>query len=85
MLDFKDVPSACTDPTAPKAHDIETFDVVDAGTSLLVANPARADFNATTVIITLADIFHEYGVPQALRFDRDPRFVGMRVRLIPRA
>ena len=76
QVDFKDVTSASSPDTEKRAHQVETFDVVDAGTSILVANPARSDFNATTVIETVVDIFRDNGLPQQLRFDRDPRFVG---------
>ena len=76
QVDFKDVTTASSDPSQKKAHDIQTFDVIDAGTSMLMANPARADFNAVTVIQTLVEIFQQLGCPQKLRFDRDTRFVG---------
>ena len=76
QVDFKDVTTASTPETEKRAHQVETFDVVDAGTSILVANPARSDFNGSTVIETVVDIFQANGVPQQLRFDRDPRFVG---------
>jgi transposase InsO family protein len=75
QVDFKDVTMATTE-TAKRAHQVETCNVVDAGTSILVANPVRTDFNATTVIETVVDVFRAYGLPQRLRFDRDPRFVG---------
>lgn len=76
QVDFKDVTMARTDPEEKRAHDIQTFDVVDAGTSILIANPAHNEFNAETVIEALVDIFQEHGRPQKLRFDRDTRFVG---------
>ena len=76
QIDFKDVTTAIDAGSEKRAHQIEAFDVVDAGTSILIDNPARADFTATTVIETLVDIFHEQGMPTSLRFDRDPRFVG---------
>jgi hypothetical protein len=74
-VDFKDVTTA-TSETEKRTHQVETLDVVDAGTSLLIANPARSDFTATTVIEALVDVFASAGLPQRLRFDRDPRFVG---------
>ncbi|HMN26690.1 MAG TPA: integrase core domain-containing protein [Caldilineaceae bacterium] len=75
QVDFKDVTMATTE-TEKRAHQVETFNVVDAGTSLLVANPVRSDFTASTVIETLLAIFQAQGLPQRLRCDRDPRFVG---------
>jgi transposase InsO family protein len=76
QVDFKDVTTATTPDGEKRAHQVETLDVVDAGTSILVANPAHTAFNATTVIETVVDIFQTHGLPQCLRFDRDPRFVG---------
>lgn len=76
QVDFKDVTTASSD-TEKRRHQVETLDVVDAGTSLLIANPVRSDFTATTVIETLVDVFASQGLPQRLRFDRDPRFVGL--------
>jgi transposase InsO family protein len=76
QIDFKDVTTVIDDGSEKRAHQIKAFDVVDAGTSILIDNPARTDFNATTVIETLVDIFREQGMPTYLRFDRDPRFVG---------
>jgi transposase InsO family protein len=75
QVDFKDVTTA-TGATEKRTHQVETLDVVDAGTSLLIANPVRSDFTATTVIEALVDVFASAGLPQRLRFDRDPRFVG---------
>ena len=62
--------------TDKRMHQVETLNVVDSGTSILIANPARLDYNAETVIVELVDIFAGRGLPKRLRFDRDPRFVG---------
>ena len=75
QVDFKDVTTATSDGEK-RQHQVETLDVVDAGTSLLVANPVHSNFTATTVIETLVEVFATQGLPQRLRFDRDPRFVG---------
>ena len=75
QVDFKDVTTATSDGEK-RLHQVETLDVVDAGTSLLIANPVRSDFTATTVIDALVDVFATQGLPQRLRCDRDPRFVG---------
>lgn len=75
QVDFKDVTTATSDGEK-RQHQVETLDVVDAGTSLLVANPVRSDFQATTVMAALVEVFATQGLPQRLRFDRDPRFVG---------
>src|SRR4029453_10084857 len=85
QVDFKDVTTA-TAETEKRAHQVETFDVVDAGTSILVANPVRRDFTAATVIATMLAIFQANGLPQRLRCDPDPRFGGSaRGRDFPRA
>jgi transposase InsO family protein len=75
QVDFQDVTTATSDGEK-RQHQVETLAVVDAGTSLLVAHPVRSDFQATTVIEALVDVFATQGLPQRLRFDRDPRFVG---------
>jgi transposase InsO family protein len=75
QIDFKDVTTATGD-TEKRRHQVETLDVVDAGTSLLIANPVRTDFQAPTVIAALAEVFAQHGLPRSVRFDRDPRFVG---------
>ena len=75
QVDFKDVTTATSDGEK-RQHQVETLNVVDAGTSLLIANPVRSDFQATTVIAALVEVFATQGLPQCLRFDRDPRFVG---------
>jgi hypothetical protein len=59
-----------------KMHLVETLNVVDCGTSVLVDNQDRADFNAETVIDSFVAIFKQWGLPRQLTFDRDPRFVG---------
>jgi transposase InsO family protein len=57
-------------------HQVETLNLIDCGTSILVANPSRLDYNAETVIVDLMAIFRRKGLPKLIRFDRDPRFVG---------
>jgi hypothetical protein len=75
-IDFKDVVTVQAEATDKRMHQVETLNVVDCGTSILVANPARLDYNAETVIVELVDIFAARGLPKRVRFDRDPRFVG---------
>ena len=76
QIDFKDVTSVKPEGGDKKMHWVETLNIVDSGTSILVANPARNDFNAETALLSIVDIFERYGLPQSLRFDRDPRFVN---------
>ncbi len=75
-MDFKDVITVKSEETDKKMHQVETLNIVDSGTSILIDNPSRLDFNAETVIINLAATFQREGLPRLLTFDRDPRFVG---------
>ena len=76
QMDFKDVTTVTLNPGEKLMHLVETLDVVDTGTSILVDNQARADFNAETAVDSLAQTLQLYGCPQKITFDRDPRFVG---------
>lgn len=76
QIDFKDVTTVVTEPGGKQMHLVESLDVVDCGTSILVDNPARPDYNAETVIESLATILQQQGCPSQITFDRDPRFVG---------
>ena len=75
-MDFKDVVTVQEEATDKRMHQVETLNVIDCGTSILIANPARLDYNAEAVIVELVDIFAGRGLPKLVRFDRDPRFVG---------
>jgi transposase len=76
QMDFKDVSSVPADPERKHQHVVETLNVVDVGTSILVAAEVRPDFTEETSILTLAEIFRMNGLPRELAFDRDTRFVG---------
>lgn len=76
QMDFKDVTTVKPEPQVKKQHLVETLNIIDTGTSILIDNPARQDFNAETVIRTLAQVFVQHGCPKQLTFDRDPRFVA---------
>jgi len=75
-LDFADVITAHSDQTHKKQHQVEAFQVVDAGTSILIDTLIRDDFQAETVIASLTEVFTSAGLPQIIRFDRDPRFIA---------
>ena len=75
-MDFVDVVTVNVQPDGKRQHMVEILNIVDAGTSLLVATVARDDYSMATSIETLADIFRAEGVLPYLRLDRDPRFVG---------
>ena len=75
-IDFKDV-TTIKEPLKGKVmHQIETLNIIDTGTSILVDNSARFDFNAETVIDSLIECWSREGLPKVIRFDRDPRFIG---------
>jgi len=76
QLDFKDASTVPADPDGKQQHVVEVFDAVDAGTSILIAAEARADFTMATAIETAAAIVTEQGLPDRVTMDRDPRFVG---------
>lgn len=76
QMDFKDVTTVTAEPSSKQLHLVETLNIVDSGSSILIDNPARMDYNAETVIETVAATLQQHGCPQRLTFDRDPRFVG---------
>jgi transposase InsO family protein len=76
QMDFKDVSSALPDPAGKKQHVIETFNFVDAGTSMLLDAQVQPDFHAQTALQAVVRFLQRYGLPYRITFDRDPRFVG---------
>jgi hypothetical protein len=50
--------------------------LVDEGTSVLVDAQVGADFHAETTLEAVADLFVRHGLPEAVRMDRDVRFVS---------
>lgn len=76
QIDFKDVTTVVAEPGGKQMHLVESLDVVDCGTSILVDNQPRQDYNAETVIESLVGTFRKHGLPQSITMDRDPRFVG---------
>ena len=77
QIDFKDVTTVGrSEQTVKQQHYVETLNIVDTGTSILVDNPARFDFNAETSIRALAAVLQKVGCPRQITFDRDPRFVA---------
>jgi hypothetical protein len=76
QFDFKDVSSVPADPDGKQQHVVECFNVVDAGTSVLLDALVRDDFRSDRAIWAITNTLQQYGVPKAVVFDRDPRFVG---------
>ena len=77
QIDFKDVTTVGRpEETDKRQHFVETLNIVDTGTSILVDNPARLDFNAETTIRALAEVLQNLGCPRQITFDRDTRFMA---------
>jgi hypothetical protein len=62
--------------SAKQAHAVEVFDAVDVGTSLWLLGEPSASYTAETVFAPLLHLLEQIGLPQRVRFDRDPRFLG---------
>src|SRR5437764_9440234 len=54
QLDFKDVSSVPADPLGKRQHVVETLNIIDTGTSVLLDAHVRADFTAETALEALA-------------------------------
>lgn len=76
QLDFKDAATVPADPDGKRQHVVEVLNAVDEGTSVLVDAQVGADFHAETTLEAVADLFVRHGLPQAVRLDRDVRFVS---------
>jgi transposase InsO family protein len=76
QLDFKDATSVPADPDGKRQHVVEVLNIVDEGTSVLVDAQVGADFHAETTLEAVAELFVRHGRPEAVRMDRDVRFVS---------
>ena len=76
QIDFKSNSIVPAEEEGKKQHVVETLNVIDKGTSILVEAVSRSDFHAATAIEALVEIFRQNGMPKTIRFDRDSRFVG---------
>ena len=75
-IDYTDVSTAHSDATHKTRHQVESFHVVDAGTSIELTTVIGDDFHAETMISVFLDLFMTAGLPRTIRLDRDPRFVA---------
>lgn len=75
-IDFADIITAHSDQTDKKAHQVEAFVFVDAGSSIAHDIKISDEFNAETALIAMADRLMSSGLPKTVRLDRDPRLVG---------
>src|SRR5712691_4583007 len=64
QLDFKDASSVPADPDGKQQHVVETLNILDKGTSVLIASYVRPDFTAETALQALAHTFATHGLPQ---------------------
>lgn len=75
-MDFHDVSSVPADPEGKQQHVVEILNLVDHGSSAVVASEPAKDYTAETALRTVAGVLVEQGCPDRIRLDRDPRWVG---------
>ena len=65
-------------PEAPqkKENALEVLRVVDRGSSANIDSQASTQFDAEEALRSLATTLQQQGLPRAVTYDRDPRFVG---------
>lgn len=76
QLDFKDASTVPAEAEGKQHHVVETLNIIDMGTSVLIKSYVRADFTAETALQAVAQTFQEHGRPGSIRLDRDTRWVG---------
>jgi transposase InsO family protein len=76
QLDFKDAATVPPEADGKRQHGVEALNTVDEGTSVLVDAQVGADFHAETTLEAVAELFVRHGLPEAVRMDRDVRFVS---------
>jgi transposase InsO family protein len=72
QIDFKDVASVPADPAGKRQHVVETLNIIDCGTSVLLDAHVRTDFTAETALEALSLTLAKYGCPRSITLDRDP-------------
>lgn len=75
-MDFHDVSSVPAEPQGKQQHVVEILNLVDHGSSAVVAAEPHPEYTAETALRTLARVLVEQGCPDRIRLDRDPRWVG---------
>lgn len=75
-IDFTDVSTAKSPDSEKRAHQVEVFNVIDSGTSILIASQASDAFDARKTLVVMIDVLDQGGCPAVIRFDRDPRLVA---------
>lgn len=75
-MDFYDVSSVPADPPGKQQHVVEILNIVDHGSSAVVASEPGDAYTAETGLRKVAEILQEKGCPSRIDIDRDPRWVG---------
>ena len=75
-IDFKEVSTVPPEPDGRRQHGVAAFKVIDHGPSILLSAQVRQDYTMVTAIEAMVHTLRVHGCPQAVRFDRDPRFIG---------
>jgi hypothetical protein len=73
QIDFKDASSVPAQSTGKQQHTVEILNVVDMGTSAVVAWEVNVDFHAQTSLQAMAQILRRSGKPDSITCERDPR------------
>jgi transposase InsO family protein len=76
QIDFKDASTVPTDPYGKPQHVVEILNVVDMGTSIVVAAHVHANFHAQTALEAMAEVLLSHGKPDSITLDRHTRWVG---------
>ncbi len=76
QIDFTDVSSVPPDPEGKRQHVVETLNILDMGTSVLLDAHVASDFTAETALLALVQTMRRLGRPTRITLDRDPRWVG---------
>jgi hypothetical protein len=75
-MDFHDVSTVPADPEGKQQHVVEILNLVDHGSSAVVASEPGDNYTAETALRTVAGVLVEQGCPDRICLDRDPRWVG---------
>jgi hypothetical protein len=75
-MDFHDVSTVPADPLGKQQHRVEILNLVDHGSSAVVASEPGEAYTAETALRTVAQVLLEKGCPDRIDLDRDPRWVG---------
>jgi transposase InsO family protein len=75
-MDFHDVSSVPAEPEGKQQHVVEILNLVDHGSSAVVASEPGSEYTAETALRAVAGMLLKKGCPDRIRIDRDPRWVG---------